>query len=65
MITLSPGSDLSDNELAWVSFVRMIRPDDPAPSLFGVQALRQALQRGQEPSMNVEDTHKSGISKVS
>lgn len=36
---------LTENERAWVDFLRMIVGDrDPAPTLAGVQALREALE---------------------
>lgn len=50
---------LTENELAWVSFLRAIAPgEDPAPTLRGVQALRVALTIGRSefqchPPLNI------------
>ena len=41
---LPDNGDLTENEWAWVGFIRVIAGNsDPAPSLVAVQALRRAL----------------------
>jgi hypothetical protein len=40
------GGDLTENELAWVDFVRLIsNGTDPGPTLKRVQLLRRVLRR--------------------
>ena len=40
-------AELTQNEVAWVGFIRVAsKQTDPAPCLVGVQALRRALDPG-------------------
>lgn len=42
--------DLSENERAWIGFIRLVSMDsDPAPTLSRVQSLRRVFTAGEKP----------------
>ncbi len=46
---------LSENELAWISFLRLITCDrDPPPNLERIQALRRAFQGAEQREATAE-----------
>jgi len=50
-VTLPGDGSLTENEMAWVEFIRLLSGgSDPAPTLVGINVLRQALGCGRSSS---------------